>query len=159
MAETPCSKLLALTQGSRECRAVAGLPFPVSRVRWPSCCVAPAPNTCCLQMPKRKLGFAMPNSQALPQAAKAATPQHFQNSSPVSAFALKKTPLAGTKSLQFGCSWDLVGHGTLITLWKRHRIWLATGAIEPSNVFSKIFFSWKRYCLSLNFFSFPRLCK
>lgn len=60
-----------LVQGGQSCPS---LPVPVSQARWPSCCTAPAPNTCCLQMPKRKLGFAVPNSQALPPAAKAATP-------------------------------------------------------------------------------------
>lgn len=140
----------------REGRAVPRLSLPVSPIRWPSCCTAPALNTCCLQMTKRKLSFAMPNSQALPQAAKAATPQHIQNSSLVSAFVLKKTPLPGTKSLHFGSSWDLVGHGASIILRKRHRIWLASGATGSSSVFSsKIFFSWKRYCLLKIFFLFP----
>lgn len=56
----------------REGRAVPLLPFPVSRVRWPSCCSPRSPHM--LSADAEKLGFALPNSQALPQAAKAATP-------------------------------------------------------------------------------------
>lgn len=61
--------------------------------------------------------------------------------------AVRYQPLSWKKHLWLGQKASSLGvPGTwlgmvLSSLWKRHRIWLATGAIGPSNVFSKIFFS------------------